>query len=127
MWVRSWMNFRPPLISVRLPPALLVIEPSTVKSPEQTCGVVMTQYPWIALPVWSHPCAAAGVTNTDKVPIRPPIAVRATVNTLSATRASEPRLLIGHTSDGPLRRLQAGAGERRLRGHSFLAMQGVFI
>src|SRR2546428_1826334 len=127
MWAVSWRNFRPPLIRVRLPEgALIEIEPSTVyTTPVHTWGVVMTQFPTMAEPAWSHVCAAAGGAKRDRTPTRLPIAVRATVTTLKAIRASEARRVIAHTSEGPPRGLQPGAGGLRLLGHSSLAMKGV--
>jgi len=128
MWVVSSVNRSPPFVRVRLPPAAIVIEPSTVYTiPEQTCGVEMTQFPTMAGPVWSHVCAAAGDANRDRAPTRLPMAVRATTKTLTDVRASELRDVMAHTSDEPPPWLQAGARGLRLRGHSFRAMQGVFI
>src|SRR3989442_9738905 len=128
MWVVSSVNFRPPFVSVRLPPAAIVIEPSTVYTiPVQTCAVLITQFPLIAGPAWSHVCAVAGGANRDRAPMKLPMAVKTTIKTLTDVRASEPRDVMAHTSDTPPPSLQAGAGGLRLRWHSFRAMQGVFI
>src|SRR2546427_11821458 len=82
MWVVSSVNRSPPFVRVRLPPAAIVIEPSTVYTiPEQTCGVEMTQFPTMAGPVWSHVCAAAGGANRDRAPARLPMAGTATHTT----------------------------------------------
>src|SRR2546425_12358261 len=128
MWVVSCENESPPFTRVRLPPALTVIVPSTVNTvPEHTWGVVMTQLPMIAEPVWAQVCAAAGGARRDRAPIRLPMAVRATVRALRAIRASERRFVMAHTSEGPQPSLQAGAGGLRLGGHSSSAMPRVFI
>src|SRR2546428_11428875 len=79
MWVGPSVNRSPPFVRVRLPPAAIVIEPSTVYTiPEQTCGVEMTQFPTMAGPVWSHVCAAAGDAKRDRAPTRLPMAGRTT-------------------------------------------------
>src|SRR3989304_4218551 len=109
MWVVSCVNFSPPFVSVRLPPAAIVIEPSTVYTiPVQTWGVEMTQFPTIAGPVCSHVCAAAGGANRFRAPMKLPMAVRVTIKTLTDTRAGEPRYVMAHTSEGPPPCLQAG-------------------
>src|SRR2546428_13392637 len=128
MWVVSSVNLKPPFVSVRLPPAPTVIDPSTVYTiPVHTCALVITQFPLIAGPGWSHVCAVAGGANINRAPTKLPIAVRTTIKTLTDVRASEPRDVMAHTSEGPPPSLQAGAGGLRLRGHSFRAMQGGFI
>src|SRR5438093_11530240 len=59
-------NMRPPLTSVRLPPALMVTDPSTVYViPVQTCGVVTVQSPVMRTLTWSQvPARAAGLRAT---------------------------------------------------------------
>src|SRR2546428_8955835 len=98
MWVGPSVNRSPPFVRVRLPPAAIVIEPSTVYTiPEQTCGVEMTQFPTMAGPVWSHVCAAAGDANRDRAPTRLPMAGRAPTQTRTDLPASELSDGLAHT------------------------------
>src|SRR2546425_5886176 len=100
MWVVSSVNLKPPFVSVRLPPAPTVIDPSTVYTiPVHTCALVITQFPLIAGPGWSHVCAVAGGANINRAPTKLPIAVRTTIKTLTDIRASEPRFVMAHTSE----------------------------
>src|SRR5438445_926005 len=100
MWVVSSVNLKPPFVSVRRPPAPTVIDPSTVYTiPVHTCALVITQFPLIAGPGWSHVCAVAGGANINRAPTKLPIAVRTTIKTLTDIRASEPRFVMAHTSE----------------------------
>src|SRR6267143_1183117 len=100
MCVVSSVNLKPPFVSVRLPPAAIVIDPSTLYTiPEQTCAFEITQFPLIAGPGWSHVCAVAGGANINRAPTKLPIAVRTTIKTLTDIRASEPRFVMAHTSE----------------------------
>src|SRR5437667_11587345 len=76
---------RPPLTSVRLPPALMVTDPSTVYViPVQTCGVVTVQSPVMRTLTWSQvPARAAGLRATIAAKSPP----RATDQTIKHVRA----------------------------------------
>src|SRR5213594_2058834 len=118
-------NMRPPLTSVRLPPALMVTDPSTVYViPVQTCGVVTVQSPVMRTLTWSQvPARAAGL--------------RATIAAKSPPRATDQ--MIKHVRAFPFRsdRLdnprppEVESAERIRRtttgGHVARAIRGLFI
>src|SRR5947208_14669871 len=72
---------RPPLTSVRLPPALMVTDPSTVSViPVQTCGVVTVQSPVMRTLTWLQVPACA-------------VGLRARIAAKSAPRASDQTII----------------------------------
>src|SRR6266705_1163395 len=118
-------NMRPPLTSVRLPPALMVTDPSTVYViPVQTCGVVIVQSPVMTPPTWSQvPARAAGLRATTAAK-RPPRATDQTIKHVRALAFRSDRL------DNP-RPPEVESAERIRRtttgGHVARAIRGLFI
>src|SRR3989442_1731505 len=120
-------KLRPLLISVRLPPALILIVPSTVYGvpvPVHTWAVVIVQSPVMAPPTWSHvPARAAGLSAT-KAAKRPPRATDQTIKHVRAFAFRSDRL------DNP-RPPEVESAERIRRtttgGHVARAIRGLFI
>src|SRR3989442_6845110 len=120
-------KLRPLLISVRLPPALMLIVPSTVYGvpvPVHTCAVVIVQSPVMTPPTWSQvPARAAGLSAT-KAAKRP---TRATDQMIQHVRAFPFR---SDRLDNP-RPPEVESAERIRRtttgGHVARAIRGLFI
>src|SRR5207245_2777788 len=118
-------NVRPPLTSVRLPPALMVTDPSTVYViPVQTCGVVTVQSPVMRTLTWSQvPARAAGLRATIAAK-SPPRATDQTIKHVRALAFRSDRL------DNP-RPPEVESAERIRRtttgGHVVEPIRGLFI
>src|SRR5438876_10102289 len=116
---------RPPLTSVRLPPAVMVTETSTgYVIPVQTGGVVTVQAPVMRTLTWSQvPARAAGLRATIAAK-RPPRATDQTIKHVRALAFRSDRL------DNP-RPPEVESAERIRRtttgGHVARAIRGLFI
>src|SRR2546426_10436229 len=76
---------RPPLISVRLPPELMLIVASTVyRMPVQTCVVVIVQVCVMTPPTWSQVPARAPKLSARKAAKAPPNTKDQTITALRA-------------------------------------------